>query len=260
MYWYTLLSASNISKYEYNNVYPYLEATMKSSSPSVVFVSTDTEHQYAALCLLATRAGFDAKQASTVSDLFSLLNDAKNQINLVLFDIDTLYNSNEADIFDIINTVSTLSKCSHKKASPTLSIVVNDKTDPAKIRDAMATDIKGFIYNLTCNSVNDNIFAIKELLTGKSYTDKAIIEKIKPTKRNSNKKYSINVKGIELTVRQEQILKLICDRGSSNKQIARLLNLSESTIKLHIGAILKKYGLRNRTQLALFAKGHYSKT
>ena len=55
---------------------------------------------------------------------------------------------------------------------------------------------------------------------------------------------------INLTPRQKEISELIVRRGLSNKQIARHLNISESAVKLHIGTILKKYGLKNRTQLS----------
>lgn len=56
---------------------------------------------------------------------------------------------------------------------------------------------------------------------------------------------------VTLTAQQQVIFDLIRNRGASNKQIARYMNLSESTVKFHMGAILKKYHLRNRTQLAV---------
>lgn len=59
---------------------------------------------------------------------------------------------------------------------------------------------------------------------------------------------------IVLTARQQIILDLISNRGLGNKQIARYLNLSESTVKFHVGHILRKYNLRNRTQLAVLRK------
>ena len=61
---------------------------------------------------------------------------------------------------------------------------------------------------------------------------------------------------ITLTPRQRQILDIIVTRGVSNKNIARMLHISESTVKLHMSSILKKFGVRNRTQLALFAKSY----
>jgi DNA-binding CsgD family transcriptional regulator len=55
---------------------------------------------------------------------------------------------------------------------------------------------------------------------------------------------------IKLTKRQQQIFDLIKE-GRSNKDIAKWLKVSESSVKLHVGGILKKYGARNRRQLML---------
>ncbi len=42
--------------------------------------------------------------------------------------------------------------------------------------------------------------------------------------------------------------------GKSNKEIARDLNLSEPTIKLHVRTLYRKIGVSNRTQAALIAR------
>ena len=39
----------------------------------------------------------------------------------------------------------------------------------------------------------------------------------------------------------------------SNKEIGRQLAVSEGTVKLHVGALLKKFGVNNRTQVAVKA-------
>lgn len=54
-----------------------------------------------------------------------------------------------------------------------------------------------------------------------------------------------------ITPRQGQVLRLICHRGLSNKAIGNILKISESTVKIHTSAILKIYGVKNRTQLVL---------
>ncbi len=59
---------------------------------------------------------------------------------------------------------------------------------------------------------------------------------------------------IELTFRQSQIAKMIFEKGLTNHQIARQLSLSDSTVKMHIGVILKKYGVQSRTQLIALNK------
>jgi hypothetical protein len=50
-------------------------------------------------------------------------------------------------------------------------------------------------------------------------------------------------------------LKLIV-AGHSNKVIARSCNLAESTVKIHLKAILRKICVRNRTQAAIWAVQH----
>jgi hypothetical protein len=65
---------------------------------------------------------------------------------------------------------------------------------------------------------------------------------------------------IHLTSRQQQVLKMVIERGASNKIIAKTLKIAESTVKLHLSTIMKKYKVRNRTQLAVFAKNDTSST
>ena len=56
---------------------------------------------------------------------------------------------------------------------------------------------------------------------------------------------------IKLTQREEEIYNLIRVRGLSNRQIATQLSIGESAVKLHVSNVLKKHGLRTRTQLAV---------
>jgi two-component system, NarL family, nitrate/nitrite response regulator NarL len=61
----------------------------------------------------------------------------------------------------------------------------------------------------------------------------------------------------KLSCREAQILTCLRD-GAPNKVIARKLNLSEATVKVHVKAILKKIGACNRTQAALWATRYAS--
>ncbi|MGE0875320.1 MAG: response regulator [Burkholderiales bacterium] len=56
----------------------------------------------------------------------------------------------------------------------------------------------------------------------------------------------------ELTPREREILECIAD-GSSNKMIARELDITEGTVKLHVKAILRKLGMRSRVEAAVAA-------
>jgi len=58
-----------------------------------------------------------------------------------------------------------------------------------------------------------------------------------------------------LSEREKQVLRLAA-AGLANKQIARRLGISESTVKVHIGNIFRQIGVRDRTSAALWAREH----
>ncbi len=59
----------------------------------------------------------------------------------------------------------------------------------------------------------------------------------------------------ELTPKEREVLRLVA-KGKSNKEIADSLFISQKTAKTHIGNILSKLYLSNRTEAALYALQH----
>ncbi len=57
---------------------------------------------------------------------------------------------------------------------------------------------------------------------------------------------------LSLTPREIDVLKLIAE-GLSNKMIARRLDISDGTVKVHVKHLLKKLDLRSRVELAVWA-------
>ena len=55
---------------------------------------------------------------------------------------------------------------------------------------------------------------------------------------------------ISPTPRERELMMLIA-RGMQNKNIAYELKISENTVRAHIGNIMRKYRLQNRTQIAI---------
>ncbi len=58
----------------------------------------------------------------------------------------------------------------------------------------------------------------------------------------------------QLSPREQEVLAGIA-RGESNKEIARHLDIAETTVKIHVQHILRKLGLTSRVQAAVFAAG-----
>ncbi|HYA36891.1 MAG TPA: response regulator [Candidatus Methylomirabilis sp.] len=59
----------------------------------------------------------------------------------------------------------------------------------------------------------------------------------------------------ELTPREMEILSHVAE-GQSNKMIARALNITDGTVKLHVKAILRKLGVHSRVEAAVIAVEH----
>lgn len=57
---------------------------------------------------------------------------------------------------------------------------------------------------------------------------------------------------LKLTKRQREVLTFLA-RGLSNKEIARALDIAEATTKIHMAALLRELGARNRTEAAFKA-------
>ena len=58
-----------------------------------------------------------------------------------------------------------------------------------------------------------------------------------------------------LSSREVQVLKLV-GQGLGNKQIGRALGITERTVKVHLGNVFRRIGVRDRTSAALWARDH----
>lgn len=181
---------------------------------------------------------------SELSNLFALLSNVNDHTDMIVFDIQNIYES-EIDVYSLINSIDTVVKCFKHKV-PILAVSIFADTD-VKLIKKLSSEIKGIIPTGQGFTLEEKVIAIRELLSGNCYLPKFILEKLQKQKENSKI-------GITLTPRQEQILNIILTRGASNKTIAKMLGISESTVKLHVSAIFKKFGVKNRTQLAVFTK------
>jgi DNA-binding NarL/FixJ family response regulator len=56
-----------------------------------------------------------------------------------------------------------------------------------------------------------------------------------------------------LTSREQEVVHLLAD-GLLNKQIARQLGISESTVKVHLGRVYQRLGVENRASAAMWAR------
>lgn len=208
---------------------------------TVTLISPRVDSNYEHLQQIADTLEFKHERISIFGDFLNALNDPKTCPDLALFDIRALQQFNELSLTEMINMIHSISFCSHAKKTPILAIMIDEMCDKQIISEIQGTNIKGYVLD----SFEEAKFAIIELLAGRTVMPRNILSKFKkPLILDSDD-------SIKITSRQQQVLKLVCNRGLSNKAIAQVLKISESTVKIHVSAILKAYGVRNRTQLAL---------
>lgn len=134
----------------------------------------------------------------------------------------------------------------HKLLPKTAIVVVSASEDGRTIRSVMSTGVKGYIPKRSDIKVFDN--ALKLILDGGTYVPPVLINN-PPINNLSTKSTGLKT----LTNRQFQVLDLIA-QGKSNKQIAYDMGVSESTVKLHINALLRSLHVSNRTQAVVTAQ------
>lgn len=149
---------------------------------------------------------------------------------------------------EVLSMVETFSRLINPDNKISISIAVNDDTPYELIKQAQKSQVIGIVPNPEFGW-QETIRGLAAQFSGNAYWPKNVIDQLPGAK-----KPTVEKRHIKLTTRQQQIFEIIVTRGCSNKQVAKLLDISESTVKLHVGCIFKKYGVKNRTQLAVFSK------
>ena len=133
-----------------------------------------------------------------------------------------------------------------KELFPSVPIVVLSASDsPEVISQVMAFGANGFIAKTTGTKTIKE--AIITILKGGKWLSKEAEKAIVNVNTNPT---DIADKLKTLTPKQFQVLKLVKD-GLMNKQIATALDVTEATVKAHIGVVFKKLDVKTRTQIVL---------
>jgi two-component system nitrate/nitrite response regulator NarL len=93
--------------------------------------------------------------------------------------------------------------------------------------------------------------AIRRVAAGESVVSPAMTSKLIQGVRNPPKASAAQERE-RFSPRERDILVCLA-QGESNKEIARKLNLAESTVKIHVQNLFKKLGMTSRVQVALYA-------
>jgi two-component system NarL family response regulator len=115
-----------------------------------------------------------------------------------------------------------------------LFIVLTTYDTDDEIQRALKAGAKA--YALKDISAEDLVGCIRTVLAGRTYIAPAAAAKL-----------AEGVTRVQLTPREMASLRLMAD-GKSNKEIASALDISERTVKTHLGHLFEKLGVTSRTE------------
>ncbi|MCZ7654075.1 MAG: LuxR C-terminal-related transcriptional regulator [Rhodocyclaceae bacterium] len=132
---------------------------------------------------------------------------------------------------------------------PTLILTVSDAEDD--LANAMRAGARGYL--LKDMEPDDVVDAIQRAVRGETVVAPAMTLKLVDLLQGGGSKNTARENLLaQLTAREREILDHLA-RGQSNKAIARALDISHDTVKLHVRHILSKLNLTSRVEAAVFA-------
>lgn len=141
----------------------------------------------------------------------------------------------------------------HDEAPDTQILMLTVSEDTDDLLDALRAGARGYLLK---NIETDFLLnSIRSAANGDSVMSPHMAGKLADAMRILPKDNPVAVEVNKLTQREREIIAMLA-RGASNKQIARSLDLAESTVKIHVQSILRKLNLASRVQAAVFAVEH----
>jgi DNA-binding NarL/FixJ family response regulator len=125
-------------------------------------------------------------------------------------------------------------------------LVLTSFSDRTRVREALRAGAIGYLLK-DC-APHDLLAGVRAAARGESPLDPRVAATRLP------KGPSADPAG-QLSRREREVLVLVCE-GLANKQIARRLNITERTVKVHLGNAYRRIGVGDRTAAALWASRH----
>ncbi len=124
-------------------------------------------------------------------------------------------------------------------------IILTSYVTKEEILRAMSLEVDGYILKEALPE--ELMAAIRLVAKGRKYYDPVVVQHAMSYEKDARENCMD-----ELTPRELEVLSALA-RGMNNKAIAEALFISEHTVKKHVGQILEKLDLQDRTQAALYA-------
>jgi DNA-binding NarL/FixJ family response regulator len=149
----------------------------------------------------------------------------------------------DADGLDVVKRI--------RAAAPAAKVVMLSAFDnPTYVARAVAAGAHDYLLKTISRA--DLIAAVTSAAAGEHATRSGELRRVAGQMTRRDKQA---VAGVPLTPRETQVLRLVA-MGLSNQEIADSLEISIETVKEHVQNLLRKLGLGDRTQAAVWALRH----
>lgn len=138
-------------------------------------------------------------------------------------------------------------------------VLLCDRDDPEEVSQALAYGVRGYVTT----SLDPELVmgALKLVRAGGTFVPPGTLQWVvgrasvaEPTANGDGGKNGYDHPVVDrLTSREAAVMREMA-KGISNKVIARVLGIQESTVKVHVRQVMKKLNASNRTQVALLAR------
>ena len=137
------------------------------------------------------------------------------------------------------------------RSPETKIVVLSAAADSATVHGVLAAGADAYVVKTT--RAEDLLAAVRQTFEGSVFMAPAALlagRRLGPPEQPVDE-----AKLGQLTPREQEILRLMAD-GLTNVQLARMLWVSEQTIKFHLSNIYRKLGVTNRTEASRWAQTH----
>ena len=141
-----------------------------------------------------------------------------------------------------------------EQGSPSHVIVLTSFLDDERLMPALQAGAAGYL--LKDVEPTELARAVHSACADEALIDPTVAARLLKSLSSGQSQPHAGADGVDhLTRREREVLELIA-LGHSNKRIALELGVAEKTVKTHVGHLLAKLGVADRTQAALFAVQH----
>lgn len=137
-------------------------------------------------------------------------------------------------------------------------VVLSDRPTDDEALAAFSAGARGYCNTHAAAQVLIQVAAV--VLQGGLWIGESLMQRLVSATSRIQAAASVTVSPVKrtwterLTEREKEVA-ITLATGASNKEIARLLGITERTVKAHVGAVLEKLQVRDRLQLSLVVNG-----